>query len=980
MTSRLLLLLSLFFVTTTTSAMIDIPDEFERINIGDKLSIYMPDKEGEVSLSMAEILFKSDTLFQDSQTRSLRLEGSDNGYWIKGKIPSGYAFSTNFIIRLESSYLGDNSFFIKDNARNQFGEGIIQNKKQLRDAVLAYNLIVPPQGTEFLIYVHPEGVSHSPTHINAYLYQPSHYDKSKSSELAFFFILFGFIIAMLGYNLILYLYVGYKPYIYYCGYLASLFVLDYVGVGMGNTGNILLSQFIALILYGAAPGLAIIFLLQFGRSILNLSVLYPRSDRLFKYCQFLWLLCIPFTFIRQWETFNLVLIYSEVFSLLLMAVIAYFSYRHKKQPAALIFSISFLFLLVGAIVQLSISFIPYQAWGETISNLFQWADRYLFHLFTMIEMLLLSVALSTFIRQSEQDKQLAQNEKLELMQNSLVLKEQYSSQLEEEVGLRTNELSQKNNELEKLQILRDRFFNYITHEFRTPLTLAIGPLSEVSSGQFGILSKPLENAINLAERNARKMLNLVNLMLDLARQKNTRISLSIIEIDVVSSLNSLIVDCSYTLTEKNITLTTHNKTHAPYSLWFDNYYFESIFTNLLANACKHTPSNGKIDITYMLDDEFVHIDILNSGSVIQPLEQQSIFDNFYKEQGDKRSNSTSSGIGLALVKEFIELHSGVISVTSNEKLGTLFSVKLKLGKQHLELESWVEHEFDFITEHKPDTTYKIIKDSSSGSLLADSSREHEEQDKSKILLVDDNEELRSYLAKILTEEGYNVIMAEDGEQGYLMCQSHLPDILISDVIMPNVTGLELIKRVRLNSDISHIPIILLTAESDKNSEIDGIEKGADYYLTKPFVPRELRVLIQRIYQQRQLLKEKLQLDHLQQPTIDTAAEKENIKSKALVLIHEHISDPSFGVEQLAELLHMNRSTLHRQLKDVGDISANKLILNTRLGLAKELLLTNERLVEVAYAVGFNSQSYFSKKFHDKYKQTPSEWKKESANN
>lgn len=976
-------MLGLLLFCQLSSAAIVLEEKFEFLDVSDQLAVYAPTEAGDVNVEVAKALFTNKTLFFSQQNDSVMLGNSPSGYWIRGQVASDSKLLKTAILYLRYSHFDDAQLFLKQIDGSISVKRFYRSKKssdQLVDTDLAFSIPLSPQATSFLLYVRPAGVSFNVFNIHFSMQSLEYYDSGKMEELGFRGLLVGIIISMFFYNLFLYLLVGYKSYLYYCGYLMSLFMMIYSGTGLAYIGPYPFPISLAVGMLGMAPALAVVFLLQFGRHILHLHQYAPRLNRIYFLLQCVWVLCLPLTLL-DWAFFNSWLINLQILSVISIGLMSYYLHRRHKLTGALLYSLSLLCLGVGAVFHIALEVFSFETLfsSEASRNFYQWVENYLFNVTAMIEMMLLSGVLASFVRQTEKEKNTAQDEKYALIQDALLIKEQYSAQLESDVKVRTEELGRKNVELKGLQDVRDRFFSYITHEFRSPLTLIIGPLDDMKNRRHGVLSKSLLQAVTLAENHAKKMMGLVDNLLELARLRNSRLKLALVDVNVATSIDTILTQFSLSIAEKNITVSVENNIEEDILVWFDQTYFDSIFTNLLSNACSRTPQHGRIYLQYSKENNDLKVSIFNSGSYISAELQTKIFEPFYRNLDSKLSPSSSSGVGLAQVKEYLEVHGGEIKVCSTPQQGTTFTVSIKRDSRHLQGDMISDQRLNVVVESAVTTKMKqqvpaviqgLVKNVPNDGLET-------EEDKTTVLVVDDNTELRTYIADTLKEHGYQVLTAGDGEQGYALCVSHMPDILISDVKMPKVTGLELLALIRNTKELMHLPIIILTSEVEKNSQISGIEKGADDYLTKPFVMGELLARISRTLEQRKLVRDKyfqevfaMQYDHR-----NTA--KQDVKSKCLHLIHEQLSNAEFNVERLAELLHVSRSTLGRQLKEGHQVTAVQLILDTRMNVATELLGTDTRIIDIAYAVGFKSQSYFSRRFVDKYSVTPSQWRKDA---
>lgn len=692
--------LCFLFFSKWLSASIEIAENFDFLDVSRQLAIYAPEQQAPVTEDTARLLFSSPQLFASHANESLPLGDSPGGYWIRGAILSSSEQIKTVILTLRYPHLGDASLFLQqaDDAITvkRFLRSSTSNN-QLVDTDLAFSIPLSSEPTPFLLHVRPTGVSYNVFNVHALVQSLESYDSEKMAKLSFRGLLIGFIVSLFFYNLLLYLLVGYKSYFYYCGYLLGLFASTYSGTGLAYIGPYPLSMSVTVAMLAMAPALAIVFLLQFGRHILHLYQYTPRLDRVYKFLQGLWLLSLPITLL-DWPFINTWLLTAQVGSVMSIGVLSYFLHRRYKLTGALVYSVSLACLGSGAILHLGLEVFSFEsAFGsEAYASIYRWVENYLFNVSAMVEMILLSAVLASFIRQAEKEKVAAQEEKYILVQDSLLMREQYSTQLETEVQIRTEELKQKNLELKGLQEVRDRFFNYITHEFRSPLNLILGPLKDAKEGRHGVLNKSLQQSITLAQKHAQKMLGLVNHMLELASLRHSRVQLSLVEVNVKASLENLRAQFSLLLTEKHISLEVDDQVTEKMAVWFDQHYFDSIFTNILSNASHRTPPNGRIKVSYSADVDYIEVAIFNSGSYIPPAVQAHIFDPFYTRQGAETAPTNSSGIGLAQVKEYLDVHNGAIMVHSSQEQGTTFTVSLKRDNSELQDELITAQRLGFV--------------------------------------------------------------------------------------------------------------------------------------------------------------------------------------------------------------------------------------------------------------------------------------------
>ena len=552
-------------------------------------------------------------------------------------------------------------------------------------------------------------------------------------------------------------------------------------------------------------------------------------------------------------------------------------------------------------------------------------------------------------------------------------------------GLNTA-LEEQSEKLKEMDKIKSRFFANISHEFRTPLTVILGLLKKQKDDP-ALTEEIRKNNIAMI-RNARRLLQLINQLLDLSKLESGTQRIQASKNDIVlftkvlsSQFESLAEGKRIQVLFNRQDLNTAQQ-QEPIELYFDVEKLQKIITNLISNAIKFTPAGGKIAIevtTSKMRDtpelDCAEISVSNTGDGIPEDKIEHVFDRFYQVDGSSRREYEGSGIGLALVKELMVLHRGNVAVESS--LGTTtFTVQLPLKDDYLHDNERV----DFVT----------LSDEEQGSLLsvsnlvtadqpvpaglpdADSGRGKEELE---ILVVEDNHDLRTMIRDILHNE-YRVSEAVDGVDGMKKAESVIPDLIISDVMMPGINGYDLCKGLKSNFKTNHIPVILLTAKASRENKLEGLEIGADDYLVKPFDEEELQVRIRNLITTRENLQKKFQTESLLKPDEVKAA---SVQQKFLLdlrkVIEDNVDNDQFGVDDLGSKMAMSRSQVHRKLKALTGQSATTFIRNYRLHRAADLLKKEAgNVTEIAFLVGFNSQTYFSSSFHDLFNCTPSEYK------
>jgi DNA-binding response OmpR family regulator/nitrogen-specific signal transduction histidine kinase len=517
-------------------------------------------------------------------------------------------------------------------------------------------------------------------------------------------------------------------------------------------------------------------------------------------------------------------------------------------------------------------------------------------------------------------------------------------------------------ELENLDRLKSRFFNNISHEFRTPLTLILGPIGELRKS----INESLHPTLEVMERNGKRLLKLVNQLLDLSKIESGKVSLKTALVDLVPLVKGWAMSFHSIAETKGIELsiTTQQDSHFVY---LDGGKIEEVVLNLLSNAFRYTPKGGKVSLQIKEDPnrEHISISVSDTGTGIPDQELHHIFDRFYQASNANTEDVTGTGIGLALVKELVELHKGNVTVQSEVGRGTTFEILLPLGKEHLNADEILGISSP---KQEPQAPLEIVSAPNS-EVPAD--REKEEG-LPILLLIEDNEDLRNYIREILGNS-YHIIEAANGKEGLAMAIEHIPDIVLSDLMMPKMDGLQVCKRLKEDMLTSHIPVILLTAKSARENRIEGLKSLADDYLTKPFNTEELLVRLQNLLEIRKKLQAKFSAgDVLQPKKIQLSSMDAIFMEKVTEQLEAEISNSLFGVVELAYAVGLSRSQLFRKIKAITNLTPNEFIRSFRLHRAMDMLRQQSATVsEVAYETGFQNPSYFSKCFNEQFGILPS---------
>lgn len=529
----------------------------------------------------------------------------------------------------------------------------------------------------------------------------------------------------------------------------------------------------------------------------------------------------------------------------------------------------------------------------------------------------------------------------------------------------------KENTLAKLQ-----FFTNISHEFRTPLTLILGPLQQILSNYNG--TNEMYKKLLVIESSANHLLSLINRLMDFRKFENNQFILESAEGNIVKFLNEIFLSFTEYAKDGNYTY-TFSTSDEEILVYYDRYKLERVFFNLISNAFRYTPKGGVISIYVKKEEKDIVIEVEDSGVGIAEENIDKIFDLFFEiptHKNVEENYNKGTGIGLSIAKNIVTLHHGTIDVRNKETKGAIFKVTLPLGKEHLsEKEILLDFKIsDDVSQYTAQLeNSEIIQDDDVNDLLV-----HE--DKLTVLIVEDHKVLRSFMKNLLKKE-YNIIEAENGKKGLKKALEYVPDLIISDVIMPEMVGTELCAKVKENLKTSHIPVILLTSRSSLIYKIEGLENGADDYISKPFNLKEFKLRIKNLLDSTQRLKAKFSSDDSFSPgEITVSSMDEQLLKKAFKLVEDNIANEQFDIPFFSAELGVSRTMLFTKIKAWTNFTPNEFIHEVRMKRAAQLLEQNKMNVsQISYKVGFNNPKYFSKCFQKKYGETPSQYADKFSN-
>lgn len=549
------------------------------------------------------------------------------------------------------------------------------------------------------------------------------------------------------------------------------------------------------------------------------------------------------------------------------------------------------------------------------------------------------------------------NRELSRQKEKLEEQKQQLTQQKEQLIQQKEQLEQLSHELEAATHAKLVFFTNVSHDFRTPLTLIADPINQLLADKS--LGEHSRQLLELMKKNVNILLRLVNQILDFRKVENGRMELHLEPFDLLSNFRSWNDSFRMALLKKHISFSFEAMPDADFRIMADCEKMERIYFNLLSNAVKYTPENGKIVVSLQADVASLRFSVFNSGSYVSSQEVDAIFERFYQIDG----HQAGTGIGLALVRAFVEMHGGQITAQSDEK-GTTFTVLLPAQS---------------ISQYHPTVVTLPAGETEVSATLVESELSADEEEagatgRPTVLVIDDNADIRHYVKTLLAEE-YQVLDAPEAATGIRLAMKYVPDVIVSDVMMPGMDGVECCRRLKTELQTCHIPVILLTACSLDEQRIQGYNGGADSYISKPF---NSQLLLSRI---RNLIDSRRQLRQFFGDNQTLA--KENLSdmdkdfvSRFKALVEEKMGDAELNVEDLGKDMGLSRVQLYRKLKSLTNYAPNELLRQARLKKAASLLASSEMTIaEIAYEVGFSSPSYFTKCYKEQFGESPTDFLK-----
>jgi signal transduction histidine kinase/DNA-binding response OmpR family regulator len=523
----------------------------------------------------------------------------------------------------------------------------------------------------------------------------------------------------------------------------------------------------------------------------------------------------------------------------------------------------------------------------------------------------------------------------------------------------------KAESLRELDEFKTKLYTNITHEFRTPLTVILGMTEQIEEEP----EKWLKSGLGKIKESSQNLLHLVNQMLDLARLEAGAMPMKMVQNDVIRHLRFL-VESFQSMAERNHIHLSFQSEESSFLMDYDPEKLKRIVSNLLSNAIKYNKPEGEVRIgirTSSGEGDFLIIEVQDTGMGIPQERLELIFDRFYRIEDKGYQKAGGSGLGLAITRELVRLLNGEIFVESDIHKGSLFRIKLPVTRK-----APLTEEF----ENQPEPSAIEVIDSPTQDRAYSSSRN---KNLPILLIVEDNQDVSEYLFSLL-ENDYSIETAGNGKSGLAKAVEMVPDIILSDVMMPEMDGIEMLDRLKKDIRTSHIPVIMLTAKADIVSRLEGFETGAEAYLEKPFNKDELFIRLRKLVELRKELRERYSSFILPEPSGEKQLQLEDsFMHKLHEAFQENLEDEDFGVEQLSNIMAMSRAQLYRKFKALTDRTLMDYLLSFRLHRAMELLQKSElNVTQAAYQVGFKNLSHFSSRFREEYGIKPSEVKQNKS--
>ena len=547
-------------------------------------------------------------------------------------------------------------------------------------------------------------------------------------------------------------------------------------------------------------------------------------------------------------------------------------------------------------------------------------------------------------------------------------------------------IREERREKEKIKEVNEakfRFFTSVSHEFRTPLTLIIGQIELIL--QSYKLPPMVYNKMIKVIHQSRQLNLLVTELIEFRKYEQNLVVLHVAPCKISEYIYNIFDKFKELAQQRNIKF-NFQPLPTDEDIYIDSIQMNKVITNLLSNAFKFTPDNGEIDVNIVkTDDNMIQIKVIDNGVGMKEKDLPNIFNRFFRAENVETKGITGSGIGLALVKDIIERHKGSIEVNSKEGYGSIFVIKLLVGKEHYEFDKNTKIETKAIENNVENIIIDNLKhniDLPEEEVTSGDNDKEKQDNKDTVIIVEDNLELQHILRDLFSPI-YNVITADNGKDAFEIIKSTKIELVLSDVMMPEMTGTELCSKIKKDIKLSHIPVVLLTALNMQEQYLEGLLKGADDYISKPFDSKILLARCNNIVRSRKVLYKQLSTQNNSAfSLLATNSLDKSFLDKVTVIIEEKISNAKLNNDDIASEMNMSRSSFYNKFKDLTGETPNEFVNAYRLKKAAEILLSNnaKSIAEISEILGFNTTNYFCRKFKECYNVSPTQYKQQNTGN
>ncbi len=908
----------------------------QRLNIAPYLKVVF-DKEDktvdEIALSISEAPLNHQTIIKADY---------QSGYiWLGGSLNNANNTSVSLYLEISPVFVEHFQIFVRrddntiDSFQYEYKQPRIINQIISRRPTLHFTL--PPQTkSEIIIKYKPILRNDRVLVFSVDLYNDLQYQYYHSLNLGLLSALFGGLILAAFFCGVAYYQVGLKPYLNFQLFIFSVLITLFCFEGLIHylpinyfPNDIIMIGKIASYSMG-------IFLIQLGLGLVYEPGNKSRGEAaLRKLTWLLWLGLIPVYFGHVRFIFDI-----ATLAVMMLLVVLSLNIAYKQRKAHLLFFATGMGIQISAMLSFSLldNLNPaiFYSLGQPI-NVLEF-KRVVFHVGTLLNIMFMAVAINVQVKNIKKQRDQAENTEQELQNR-------YREELELAVALRTEKINQQTIELKSLDAAKSKFFASISHEFRTPISLISGPTELLLNGAYGQLSEPVEEQLNFIDRNSKRLKQFVDQILDLTIFEANKFELIMEYVEIKPWLQEKISAFN------SVAVTQHKKLHLRVRqnsiARIDTNNFEKVIYNLLSNAIKFSDPKSSIYVDAGIDEAGIYISVRDDGIGMTDEMQRQCFEMFKKAPGNT-NNEEGCGIGLALAKEIVEQHNGRIDVVSKQGAGSTFRISVPQVSEELpEMVAVTEAEHEEVLIRQPLVRQGITHQAEAAT----------------VLVVEDNEDMLRFIQSGLNRN-YKIMTASNGEQALEMLRDNVPDIIIADLSMPKMNGLELLVEIRADANFCDLPVVMLTGAANTNDQQAAFTSMADDYVTKPFDMEDLKLRLDSILRIRLLIKSK----YGEGKSLTAPQKEPEFVVKARQLMDKNISDPSFDSNELAKHLFMTSKTLGRRLDKAIGMTPGVFIRTIRLEAARTFIVEKNysSKKQLAQSVGFSSPAYFARLIRSHY--------------